>query len=426
MGQKKKARKHKLYLPVIIIGNVKPWFLIYVPLLASAHPSVTGLCVALFNAHSDGTPEKRCEMSTYVEDNAINIMSLLPWGWSKDHRPGAQWPHCQVILVPLLLGWNCCHLQDQPLFPSHSQVWLHFLSQNLWTCSDFFHIAAECFTLLCALITSELQKQTDSMFSEQFQEFLDSCCSLPGQLCILGSIHYDCRLLFSPLTDKPHVSLGDCSAWWRNSPVCGGVWQPWIRPLLCFDCLICQSLILLTCTAWFTAFVALTHWDGKMKGASLTDAGPSGSDARAWQWSHLEEPLANILLLIIKLYKRNSVHYMIYKFLVLPWASVTLCARKIRNSWCSCPCCSRHFKITWRTWDPTIIMSTRWSCCRACLHQNMHAPPGKATLQHKSQERSSTNTEITKLILFKHQWTNAARCQRGVWGWGRLTDFDWT
>ena len=306
IGQKKKARKHKLYLPVIIIGNVKPWFLIYVPLLASAHPSVTGLCVALFNAHSDGTPEKRCEMSTYAEDNAINIMSLLPWGWSKDHRPGAQWPCCQVILVPLLLGWNCCHLQDQPLFQSHSQVWLHFLSQNLWTCSDFYHIAAECFTLLCALITSELQKQTDSMFSEQFQEFLDSCCSLLGQLCISGSIHYDCRLLFSPLTDKPHVSLGDCSAWWRNSSVCGGVWQPWIRPLLCFDCLICQSLILLTCTAWFTAFVALTHWARKMEGASLADAGPRGSDVCAWQWSH-SEPLAAILLLIIKLYKSKKL-----------------------------------------------------------------------------------------------------------------------
>ena len=172
--------------------------LIYVPLLASAHPSVTGLCVALFNAHSDGTPEKRCEMSAYIEDNAINIMSLLPWGWSKDHRPGAQWPRCQVILVPLLWGWNCCHLQDQPLFPTHSQVWLHFLSQNLWTCSDFCHTAAECFTLLCALITSELQKQTDSTFSEQFPEFLDSCCSLPGQLCVLGSIHYDCP--HDPLT----------------------------------------------------------------------------------------------------------------------------------------------------------------------------------------------------------------------------------
>ena len=43
-----------------------------------------------------------------------------------------------------------------------------------------------------------------------------------------------------------------------------------------------------------------------MEGASLADAGPSGSDARAWQWSH-SEPLAAILLLIIKLYKSKKL-----------------------------------------------------------------------------------------------------------------------
>ena len=43
-----------------------------------------------------------------------------------------------------------------------------------------------------------------------------------------------------------------------------------------------------------------------MVGASLADAGPSGSDARAWQWSH-SEPLAAILLLIIKLYKSKKL-----------------------------------------------------------------------------------------------------------------------
>ena len=124
-------------------------------------------------------------------------------------------------------------------------------------------------------------------------------------------------------------------------------------------------------------------------------------------------------ILMIHWYFEYSSLYDIYvfSFALSMWyrgASVTLCVRKIRNSWCSCPCCSRHFKITWRTWDPTIIMSTRWSCHRARLHQNTHAPPGKATPQHKSRERSSANTELTKLIVvFKHQWTNAARCQKG-------------
>ena len=43
---------------------------------------------------------------------------------------------------------------------------------------------------------------------------------------------------------------------------------------------------------------------------------------------------------------------------------------------------------------------------RARLHQNMHAaPPGKATSQRKSRERSFANTdsEMTKVIVFKHQ-----------------------
>ena len=43
-----------------------------------------------------------------------------------------------------------------------------------------------------------------------------------------------------------------------------------------------------------------------MEGASLVDAGPSGSDAHAWQWSHFKL-LAAILLLIIKLYKSKKL-----------------------------------------------------------------------------------------------------------------------
>ena len=41
---------------------------------------------------------------------------------------------------------------------------------------------------------------------------------------------------------------------------------------------------------------------------------------------------------------------------------------------------SRHLKITWRTWNPTIIMPIHWlrlSIKR--LHQNTHAPPDKTT-----------------------------------------------
>ena len=42
----------------------------------SAHSSVAGQRVALFNARSVGTPVKRCEIFTYSDENAISLMFL--------------------------------------------------------------------------------------------------------------------------------------------------------------------------------------------------------------------------------------------------------------------------------------------------------------------------------------------------------------
>ena len=50
--------------------------LIRVPLQASARSSVSGLRAALFNARPFGTPEKRCEISNYINDDAIDLMFL--------------------------------------------------------------------------------------------------------------------------------------------------------------------------------------------------------------------------------------------------------------------------------------------------------------------------------------------------------------
>ena len=57
---------------------------------------------------------------------------------------------------------------------------------------------------------------------------------------------------------------------------------------------------------WVLSGVHVYHPARKMEGASLADAGPSRSDAGAWQWSH-SKPLAAILLLIIKLYKSKKL-----------------------------------------------------------------------------------------------------------------------
>ena len=68
--------------------------------------------------------------------------------------------------------------------------------------------------------------------------------------------------------------------------------------------------------------------------------------------------------------------------------------------------------VTRRTWDPTIIMSTRWSCHRARLHQNTHAPPAKATPQHTQKgERSSANTGVPGEIK------RSRDLRGGRWSW---------
>ena len=61
-----------------------------------------------------------------------------------------------------------------------------------------------------------------------------------------------------------------------------------------------------------------------MEGASLAVAGPSGSDAFAWQWSH-SEPLAAILLLIIKLYKSKKLTLLLCK---MPHSRYFSCLRQ--------------------------------------------------------------------------------------------------
>ena len=49
---------------------------------------------------------------------------------------------------------------------------------------------------------SRKNKLTDSLFSEQFPDLIDTCNSLRGQICIIGdmNIHYDCS--DHPLTSK--------------------------------------------------------------------------------------------------------------------------------------------------------------------------------------------------------------------------------
>ena len=63
--------------------------LIRVPLQASARSSVSGLHAALFNARFVDTPEKRCEISSYINDNAIDLMFLTET-WLRSHGDKAK------------------------------------------------------------------------------------------------------------------------------------------------------------------------------------------------------------------------------------------------------------------------------------------------------------------------------------------------
>ena len=98
----------------------------------------------------------------------------------------------------------------------------------------------------------------------------------------------------------------------------------------------------------------------------------------------------------------------VFSFALSLWyhgASVTLCARKIRNSWCSCPCCSRHFKITWlKNMGPDnnhvypLIMSSRTLTSKyAC-----------------TTWQSNTATQITGKIVRKHQTDQSHSFQTSV------------
>ena len=81
------------------------------------------------------------------------------------------------------------------------QSQLQFHSQHPPSCSNLIKIAAECFafSLYCPP-PSHKNRLKDSMFLDQFPEFLDSCNSLPGQLCILGDFNIPFDHPHDPIT----------------------------------------------------------------------------------------------------------------------------------------------------------------------------------------------------------------------------------
>ena len=115
---------HVLLLASVTVHRTN---LIRVPLPASARSSVSGLRATLFNARSVGTPEKRCEISNYINDNAIDLMFLTET-WLRSHGDEAKIadlaPSGYAVKSfprPSRGGWHRCHFQDQSFFSPHCQ-----------------------------------------------------------------------------------------------------------------------------------------------------------------------------------------------------------------------------------------------------------------------------------------------------------------
>ena len=172
--------------------------------------NTTGFRIALFNAQSVGSSEKRAEISTFVTDTRIDLFFITET-WL-NHRGD------EAKIAELAPSGYSAHS-----FPRRSRggglavIFRDTLSTNLTfkTKFDFDHSSFELIQVSVTLQTSALHflcmyrpppsrknKLTDSLFSEQFPDLIDTCNSLRGQICILGdmNIHYDCP--DHPLTSK--------------------------------------------------------------------------------------------------------------------------------------------------------------------------------------------------------------------------------
>ena len=184
--------------------------LISVSLQPDAQPANTGFRIALFNAQSVGSSEKRADISTFVTDTRIDLLFITET-WLNPRGDEAK----IAELAPS--GYSARSFPRRSRGGGLAVIFRDTLSTNLTfkTKFDFDHSSFELIQVSVTLQTSALHfmcmyrpppsrknKLTDSLFSEQFPDLIDTCSSLRGQICILGdmNIHYDCP--DHPLTSK--------------------------------------------------------------------------------------------------------------------------------------------------------------------------------------------------------------------------------
>ena len=113
----------------------------------------------MFNNYCENLKNENCAHCNKGEETLCTM-----YMWGKNHIKTCEcmsevnivmMDECFWINAPQWCAWKKYkNLQDQALFSPHCQVWLYIYSQHFWTCSDFSHTAAECFTLLLWVLTS--------------------------------------------------------------------------------------------------------------------------------------------------------------------------------------------------------------------------------------------------------------------------------
>ncbi|WP_419587514.1 endonuclease/exonuclease/phosphatase family protein, partial [Thiolapillus sp.] len=172
--------------------------LIQVPLSSQPQDRQGQLCVALFNACSVGTPEKRTEIADFIIDLCVDVLFLTET-WLRQAGDEAK---CADLAPPGFTaksfprssrGGGLAIVLKDSLLPHFS-----------WTTSlPFCHTSFELIHATLTLTQKTLHfytlyrpppnrknKLTDSLFFEQFPDLLEHCNSLAGNSFILGDFNF--------------------------------------------------------------------------------------------------------------------------------------------------------------------------------------------------------------------------------------------
>ena len=175
--------------------------LLHIPLSSSSAENT--LLVCLFNARSVGTSRRRSDISTFIQDNNIDIM-LLTETWLRPAGDEAKIadlapPGYSVLSFPRSAGGSCAKGGGIAFVIRDS------LKPHVATTSSF-PVQHPCFETTQLTLTynkqlinlfcifrpppSKKNKFSDSMFFDQFSDFLEHSDSLPGKTLFMGDFNF--------------------------------------------------------------------------------------------------------------------------------------------------------------------------------------------------------------------------------------------